>query len=75
MRAEARHQLKQDRFAATTFETFSWAVEHRKNLIMGGAAAALVAQDLQGAANFVKARIVGYRRGIAPTVDAIQKCR
>lgn len=42
MRAEARHQLKQDRFAATTFETFSWAVEHRKNLIMGGAAAALV---------------------------------
>jgi predicted negative regulator of RcsB-dependent stress response len=42
VRAEARHQLKQDRFATTTMETISWALEHRKNFVVGGIAAALV---------------------------------
>jgi predicted negative regulator of RcsB-dependent stress response len=34
--------LKQDRFAATTMETVSWAVEHRKTLVTVGLAAAVV---------------------------------
>lgn len=46
MRAEVRHQLKQDRFAVATAETVSWAVEHRKVLttlgIIAGVAVAVV---------------------------------
>lgn len=45
MRAEVRHQLKQDRFAVATAETVSWAVEHRKVLttigIIAGVAVAV----------------------------------
>lgn len=33
MRAQARHQLKQDKFAENVAETYSWAVEHRNKLI------------------------------------------
>ena len=33
MRSTERHQLKQDKFAATTAETYSWAVEHQKEVI------------------------------------------
>lgn len=36
MRTETRHQLKQDKFATTAVETYSWAVEHRNKLIYGG---------------------------------------
>ncbi len=36
MRGYTRHQLKQDRFAEATKETFSWAVEHRQKLVTGG---------------------------------------
>ncbi len=35
MRTYERHQLKQDRFAETTKDTISWAVEHRSKLITG----------------------------------------
>lgn len=34
MRAEARHNLKHDRFADTAAETFSWASEHVRNLVI-----------------------------------------
>jgi len=36
VRAQTRRQLKQDRFAETAKETYSWAVEHRGKLIVGG---------------------------------------
>ncbi|HET7748523.1 MAG TPA: tetratricopeptide repeat protein [Terriglobales bacterium] len=42
MRAEVRHQLKQDRFAVATAETVSWAVEHRKLLTTVGIIAGVV---------------------------------
>src|SRR5690242_19736233 len=42
VRAEVRHQLKQDRFAVATAETVSWAVEHRKVLTSAGIIAAIV---------------------------------
>ena len=35
MRSYARHQLKQDKFAASTAETISWAVEHRSLVVTG----------------------------------------
>ena len=34
MRSTERHQLKQDKFATTTAETYSWALEHQKQVIM-----------------------------------------
>jgi predicted negative regulator of RcsB-dependent stress response len=49
VRAEVRHQLKQDKFAVATAETVSWAVEHRKSLTTIGIIAALaIAAALAG---------------------------
>lgn len=46
MRAETRHQLKQDRFSRATLEaaekTVHWTVEHRSKLIVAGALAAVI---------------------------------
>lgn len=42
MRAQTRHQLKQDRFAQAVYQQVSWAQEHRKKLIIAGAAGAIV---------------------------------
>jgi tetratricopeptide (TPR) repeat protein len=42
VRAEVRHQLKQDRFAVATAETVSWAVEHRKVLTTLGVIGAII---------------------------------
>lgn len=42
MRSQTRHQLKQDRFAATATEAVSWTVEHREALTWGGVIAAIV---------------------------------
>ncbi len=43
MRAEARHQLKQDKFSRTTLhvaeQTVDWTVEHKSKLIVGGVVA------------------------------------
>jgi predicted negative regulator of RcsB-dependent stress response len=42
VRTQTRHQLKQDRFAATASEAVSWTVEHREKLIYGAIALAVV---------------------------------
>lgn len=46
MRAETRHQLKQDRFSRATLEaaekTVHWTVEHRSRLIVAGMVAAVI---------------------------------
>ena len=46
MRAETRHQLKQDRFSQATFgaaeATAHWTVEHKSKLIVGGVALVVV---------------------------------
>lgn len=41
MRSTERHQLKQDKFAATTAETYSWALEHRTEVTAVGIAIAV----------------------------------
>ena len=43
MRTTERRQLKQDRFAQTAAETYSWAAEHQNTLIWGGLALAIIA--------------------------------
>jgi tetratricopeptide (TPR) repeat protein len=42
VRAEVRHQLKQDRFAVATADTVTWAVDHRKVLTRVGIVVAVV---------------------------------
>jgi predicted negative regulator of RcsB-dependent stress response len=42
VRASERHQLKQDRFAEATKETFDWTVTHRKNLVIGAVVVAII---------------------------------
>jgi predicted negative regulator of RcsB-dependent stress response len=39
LRSTERHQLKQDKFASTTAETYSWALEHQKQVIIATVAA------------------------------------
>jgi tetratricopeptide (TPR) repeat protein len=34
LRSTERHQLKQDKFATTTAETYSWALEHQKQVVI-----------------------------------------
>ncbi len=52
MRAETRHQLKQDRFSKATIEaaerTVHWTVEHQSKLIVAAIAVAIVAAVLAG---------------------------
>ena len=48
MRAQTRHQLKQDRFAEATGETVQWAVQHQKKLIMVAVVVAVIAAAALG---------------------------
>lgn len=53
MRAETRHQLKQDQFSRATMEaagkTVDWTVEHRSKLVMGAAVGVAVIAIVIGA--------------------------
>ena len=53
MRAETRHQLKQDKFSKTTIQvaeqTVDWTVEHKGKLIVGGIIVAVVIAAVLGA--------------------------
>ena len=46
MRAQTRHQLKQDRFSQATLDvaekTVHWSVEHRSKLIIAGIVALMI---------------------------------
>ncbi len=52
MRAETRHQLKEDRFSKATIEaaekTVHWTVEHQSKLIVAGIVVAMIAAVLAG---------------------------
>jgi predicted negative regulator of RcsB-dependent stress response len=48
--------LKQDRFTATTMETVSWAVEHRKPLVITGLVAAVAAAIILGGWYYLQSR-------------------
>ncbi len=53
MRAETRHQLKQDKFSRTTIEaaeaTVHWSVEHKSRLLTGGIIVLVLAAAFSGA--------------------------
>ena len=52
MRAETRHQLKQDRFSKVTFEAAGnaahWTVEHQSKLIVAAIAVVVIAAIASG---------------------------
>ena len=48
MRADVRHQLKEDRFRKFTAEQAHWAVEHRGNLTQASVALVVVLGVLVG---------------------------
>jgi predicted negative regulator of RcsB-dependent stress response len=48
VRTTTRHQLKQDTFATTAVETYSWAVDHRNKVIYGAIIVALVLAAVLG---------------------------
>ena len=60
MRAETRHQLKQDRFSRVTIEaaekTADWSVEHRKVLTIAGIALAVIAAVVLGSWYYLSAQ-------------------
>jgi len=70
VRSYARHQLKQDAFAASTAETISWAVEHRSTLITAGVAVAVVLALLLGGWAYINYR---NQQASAELAQAIQK--
>ncbi len=56
MRAQTRHQLKQDRFAEATGETVQWAVQHQKKIIVAAAIIAIVAAAALGSWYYEQSR-------------------
>lgn len=48
MRTSERHQLKQDKFAETTKETISWALDHRSALLLVAVIAAVAIAAVAG---------------------------
>ena len=56
MRAETRHQLKQDRLQKATEETVHWAVEHRSKVLTVGTAVAILALAIGGAWYYLSTR-------------------
>jgi tetratricopeptide (TPR) repeat protein len=60
VRAETRHQLKQDRFSKATFEaaekTVHWSQEHQSKLVMGAIAVAAIAAIAIGSWYYVQSQ-------------------
>jgi len=56
VRSYTRHQLKEDRFRASTAETIGWAVEHQSKLTAAGIAVAVIAALLIGGWAYIQYR-------------------
>lgn len=69
MRTSERHQLKQDRFAATAAETYSWAAGHRDTLLWGGLALAVVLAIVLGGSAYMTSQNAKANSGLAAAMS------
>ncbi len=73
MRAEARHQLKQDRFAETAADTFSWASENARNLILYGVVTIVVVGAVVGGWYWYQQRQEGSNQALGHAIQVYQR--
>jgi predicted negative regulator of RcsB-dependent stress response len=73
VRAEARHQLKQDRFAETAAETFSWASEHVRNLVIYAVIAVVVIGGAWGGWYWYQQRQEGSNTALGHAIQLYQR--
>ncbi len=69
MRTETRHQLKQDKFAETVGQQYSWAVEHRSTLTYGGIAIAVILALVLGGKAYYNQRNVKANGALAKALE------
>jgi len=72
VRSEVRHQLKQDRFAAATKESLTWAVEHRINLIGGFVVAAVIISGSLGYWYYTQQRQAKASEALGKALQTLQ---
>ena len=77
MRAEARHQLKHDRFAetvtGTAAETFSWASEHVRNLVLYSVIAIVVVGGTVGGWYWYESQQTKANQALGHAIDVYQR--
>jgi tetratricopeptide (TPR) repeat protein len=69
VRSSERHQLKQDRLAATTAETITWASEHRRKIINIAAFAGIALIAVAGVFWFLRHREQQASAGLAAALE------
>jgi predicted negative regulator of RcsB-dependent stress response len=69
VRSYARHQLKQDAFAASTAETISWAVENRSTLIAAAIVVAAIVAVILGGWAYLNHRDQQAQQQLASTLQ------
>jgi TolA-binding protein len=69
VRSYARHQLKQDAFAASTAETISWAVEHRSKLMAAATVVVVILALVAGGWAFIDYRDQQARQQLSAAIE------
>ena len=77
MRAEARHQLKHDRFAetvaGTAADTFSWASEHVRNLVLYSVVAIVVVGGTVGGWYWYQSQQTKANQALGHAIEVYQR--
>lgn len=69
MRSYARHQLKQDAFAASTAETISWAVDNRSKLVAAGTVVIVILALVIGGWAYINYRDQQARQQLSAAIE------
>jgi tetratricopeptide (TPR) repeat protein len=69
VRSYERHQLKQDRFAATTAETLTWASEHRRKIVNTAIIAGIAVLLIGGIFWYLRYRESQAKAALASAMD------
>jgi len=69
VRSYARHQLKQDAFAASTAETISWAVDNRSKLVAAGTVVIVILALVIGGWAYINYRDQQARQQLSAAIE------